>query len=83
MPVKYLMLNIIILSAASKEPRLDTVENVMKLSQMVVQAMWDNKSPLLQLPHITQDTLKHFITKTVNLIELQYYSSIYKMLNQC
>lgn len=46
-------------------PRLDTVEHIMKLSQMVVQALWDNKSPLLQLPHISEPMLRHFVTKRV------------------
>ena len=46
-------------------PRLSTVENIMKVSQMVVQALWDNKSSLLQLPHITEDQLRHFVTRKV------------------
>ncbi|CAF5024149.1 unnamed protein product, partial [Rotaria magnacalcarata] len=33
-------------------PRLDTIENTMKLSPMIVQALGNLKSPLLQLPHI-------------------------------
>ena len=46
-------------------PRLDTLENTMKLSQMIVQALWNNKSPLLQLPHITESHLRFFETKKV------------------
>ena len=49
----------------SKMPRLTTVENIMKVSQMVVQALWDNKSSLLQLPHISEDQLRHFVTRKV------------------
>ena len=30
---------------------------------MIVQAMWEKSSPLLQLPHITDDNLKHFHTR--------------------
>ena len=45
---------------------LDTVENIMKTSQMVVQGLWCHKSPLLQLPHITEDMLRHFVTKRVS-----------------
>lgn len=47
-------------------PRLDTIENTMKLSQMMVQALWNNKSPLLQLPHIAEGHLRFFETKKVN-----------------
>lgn len=32
----------------------------MKLSPMMVQALWNFKSPLLQLPHITEENLKYF-----------------------
>ena len=46
-------------------PRLETVENTMKLGQMVVQGLWENKSPLLQLPHISEPMLRHFVTKRV------------------
>ncbi|KAK2171190.1 hypothetical protein NP493_1094g02025 [Ridgeia piscesae] len=51
----------------SKMPRLSTVENIMKVSQMVVQALWDNKSSLLQLPHISEDQLRHFVTRKRNI----------------
>ncbi|XP_064618130.1 translocation protein SEC63 homolog [Liolophura sinensis] len=44
-------------------PRLETAENCMKLSQMIIQGLEDKSSPLLQLPHITQDMLKHFCTR--------------------
>lgn len=46
-------------------PRLDSVENLMKLSQMVTQGVWDSKSAFLMLPHISQDQLRHFSTKKV------------------
>jgi translocation protein SEC63 len=46
-------------------PRLDTLENTMKLSPMIVQALWNSKSPLLQLPHITESHLRFFETKKV------------------
>jgi len=46
-------------------PRLDTIENTMKLSPMIVQALWNTKSPLLQLPHITESHLRFFETKKV------------------
>ncbi|KAL5010504.1 hypothetical protein ScPMuIL_012809 [Solemya velum] len=48
-------------------PRLETLENCMKLSQMIIQALDQKSSPLLQLPHITQEMLKHFVTKRRNI----------------
>ena len=47
------------------EPSLETFENVMRLSQMLVQAKWGNVPALLQLPHLTQEHLRHFLTKRV------------------
>ncbi|XP_065648722.1 translocation protein SEC63 homolog isoform X2 [Hydra vulgaris] len=46
-----------------KPPRLETLENLMKLSQMIVQGVWDCKSAFLMLPHISQEHLRHFHTK--------------------
>ena len=48
-------------------PRLETIESVMKLSPMIVQAIWDNKSSLLQLPNIEESQLRHFTTKKVKI----------------
>ncbi|KAJ8315346.1 hypothetical protein KUTeg_007496 [Tegillarca granosa] len=48
-------------------PRLETVENCMKVSQMVFQALDQKSSPLLQLPHITPEMLKHFVTRKRNI----------------
>lgn len=48
-------------------PRLETVENCMKFSQMVMQALDAKSNPLLQLPHITPDMLRHFVTKKRNI----------------
>lgn len=55
----------IIVILVQRPPRLDTLENVMKFSQMVVQALKENKSPLLQLPHISPEHLRYFTTKKV------------------
>lgn len=44
-------------------PRLETIENLIKFHAMLVQAVWECKSPFLMLPHITQDHLRHFNTK--------------------
>lgn len=41
-------------------PSLDTIENLAKLLPMIVQALWPKSSPLLQLPHITEQNLHHF-----------------------
>ena len=46
-------------------PSLDTFENVMKVHQMIVQATWERHSPLLQLPHLQPEQLKHFRTRKV------------------
>ncbi|XP_005098508.1 translocation protein SEC63 homolog isoform X2 [Aplysia californica] len=47
----------------SQPPRLDSIENIMKMSQMVIQALDEKASPLQQLPHITPDMLRHFTTR--------------------
>merc|ERR1719219_902989 len=52
-------------------PSLDTIENAMKLSPLIVQALWEKSSPLLQLPHIQEDILKHFSTRKRNIKTLQ------------
>lgn len=53
-------------------PSIDTIEHVMKVSQMVVQALWENKSPLLQLPHFTEDILRHCVTKKVRDAQMKF-----------
>ncbi|XP_077976927.1 translocation protein SEC63 homolog [Glandiceps talaboti] len=54
-----------------REPRLETFENCMKLSQMIVQRSWEHKSPLLQLPHFNDDVLRHCITRKRNIRNLR------------
>lgn len=46
----------------------------MKLSPMIVQALWDKnkKYSLLQLPHITENHLRHFVTKKVLKIKVSW-----------
>ena len=48
-------------------PSLETFENVMKVSQMVVQGMWSrgSNSCLFQMPHITADQVKQIRKKKV------------------
>lgn len=48
-------------------PSLDTVEATMRCSSMIVQALWDKQSPLLQLPHIEEDMLKYFHSRRRNI----------------
>uniref|UniRef100_A0A0N5A8A2 J domain-containing protein n=1 Tax=Syphacia muris TaxID=451379 RepID=A0A0N5A8A2_9BILA len=43
-------------------PSLETIENLTKLSSMIVQALWPKNSTLLQLPHITEHNL-HYLRK--------------------
>merc|ERR1711988_213281 len=57
-------------------PTLDTIENAMKCSPLIVQALWDKQSPLLQLPHIEEDMLKHFHTKRRNIKTLQQVAKL-------
>jgi translocation protein SEC63 len=52
-------------------PSLDTIENAMKISPLIVQALWDKASPLMQLPHIEEDMLKHFHSRKRNIKTLQ------------
>ncbi|CAF3624233.1 unnamed protein product [Adineta steineri] len=57
-------------------PRLDTIENTMKLSPMIVQALWSGKSPLLQLPHITEGHLRFFETKKRTIKSIRQFAGM-------
>ncbi|XP_063078917.1 translocation protein SEC63 homolog [Engraulis encrasicolus] len=52
-------------------PRLVSIENCMKLSQMVVQGLQEAKSPLLQLPHFEEEHLRYCISKKYKVRSLQ------------
>lgn len=52
-------------------PSLMTLENAMKLSPLIIQAMWEYQSPLVQLPHFTEDTLRHFERKKIKINSLE------------
>ncbi|CAL8086529.1 unnamed protein product [Orchesella dallaii] len=54
-------------------PTLDTIESVMKMSPMIVQALWETKSPMMQLPHITEDMQKYFMSKKRNISTVQQF----------
>ena len=59
-------------------PSVDTFENVMKLSAMIVQCLWENQSPLLQLPHLLPEQLKHFHTKKRNINSIEGFAALPK-----
>uniref|UniRef100_A0A3Q3AWI7 Translocation protein SEC63 homolog n=1 Tax=Kryptolebias marmoratus TaxID=37003 RepID=A0A3Q3AWI7_KRYMA len=52
-------------------PRLVTIENCMKLTQMIVQGLQESKSPLLQLPHFEEENLRYCISKKYKVRTLQ------------
>ncbi|XP_015595625.1 translocation protein SEC63 homolog [Cephus cinctus] len=57
-------------------PSIETIENCMKLSPMIVQGLWEFKNPLLQLPHITEDNLKYFLAKKRQIKSLQQFAQL-------
>lgn len=57
-------------------PRLETIENTMKLSPMIVQALWHTKSPLLQLPHVVESQLRFFETKKRTIKSIRQFASM-------
>ncbi|CAF1209495.1 unnamed protein product [Rotaria sordida] len=57
-------------------PRLDTIESTMKLSPMITQALWHTKSPLLQLPHITESQLRFFETKKRTIKSVRQFAAM-------
>lgn len=54
-------------------PRLNTVENCMKLCQLLVQGVWEGKNPLLQLPYIEEDMLRHFCSRKRNIRSVEQF----------
>uniref|UniRef100_A0A667XGY7 Translocation protein SEC63 homolog n=1 Tax=Myripristis murdjan TaxID=586833 RepID=A0A667XGY7_9TELE len=52
-------------------PRLVSIENCMKLTQMIVQGLQESKSPLLQLPHFEEEHLRYCISKKYKVRSLQ------------
>lgn len=57
-------------------PTIHTIENCMKLSPMVIQGFWEFGNPLLQLPHIEDEHLKHFLGKKKNIKTLQQLAQL-------
>jgi len=60
----------------ARMPKLSTIENMMKISQMIVQAQWEHSNPLLQLPHISEDILKHFVTKRRSIRRIEQFVAL-------
>lgn len=60
----------------SQAPRLESMENMMKLSQMIIQGLDEKSSPLLQLPHITPDMLRHFLTRKRDIRHIRDFISM-------
>ena len=57
-------------------PNVQTFENLIKINVMAIQATWDNKSPLMQLPHFTDDMLRYFSTKRSNIKSLLQFAQV-------
>ena len=77
----YLVVNInliVLLLLGVVMPSVDTFENVMKLSAMTVQCLWENQSPLLQLPHLSVEQLKHFNTKKRHINSVEAFAALSK-----
>ncbi|XP_075164182.1 translocation protein Sec63 [Haematobia irritans] len=69
---------LVMLAYARRVPRLpsiETIENCMKMSPMIIQALWEFKSPLLQLPHVTDDHL-YFMNKKRHVKNLQQFAQL-------
>lgn len=62
--------------AVSKLPSIETIENCMKLSPMIIQGLWEFKSPFLQLPFVTDDHLRMFSTKKRHIKNLQQFAQL-------
>lgn len=62
--------------SGQKLPPIETIENCMKLAPMLIQGLWDFKSPLLQLPHLTEDHLKYFVNKKRYIKSLQQFAKL-------
>ncbi|XP_033112627.1 translocation protein SEC63 homolog [Anneissia japonica] len=61
---------------AQHEPKLESVENMMKMCAMIVQACWDKKSPLYQLPHFNEKTVHHCGSRKHNIKTLVNFAKM-------
>lgn len=62
--------------SGQKLPPIETIENCMKLAPLIIQGLWEFKSPLLQLPHITDDHLKYFVNKKRYIKSVQQFAKL-------
>lgn len=60
-----------LIGRAPRTPTLESLENAMKLCAMVIQASWEYRNQLLQLPHITNANLKYFSNKKRTIRTIQ------------
>lgn len=60
-----------LIGRAPRTPTLESLENSMKLCAMVIQATWEYRNQLLQLPHITNANLKYFSNKKRTIRTIQ------------
>jgi len=60
-----------LLGRIPRTPSLETLENAMKFCAMTVQATWEYRNQLLQLPHITNASLKYFSNKKRTIRTIQ------------
>lgn len=65
-----------LLFLVSRLPSIETIENCMKLSPMILQSLWEFKSPFLQLPFVTDDHLRLFMTKKRHIKNLQQFAQL-------
>uniref|UniRef100_A0A915IYQ5 J domain-containing protein n=1 Tax=Romanomermis culicivorax TaxID=13658 RepID=A0A915IYQ5_ROMCU len=47
----------------ARTPALESLDNIMKVNPLLVQALWESKNSLLQLPHITEEVLRRSVLK--------------------
>lgn len=62
--------------SGQKLPPIETIENCMKLAPMIIQGLWEFKSPLLQLPHLNEDHLKYFVNKKRYIKSVQQFAKL-------
>ncbi|XP_052120338.1 translocation protein SEC63 homolog [Frankliniella occidentalis] len=65
---------LVLLAYSRRVPKLlniFTIEAIMKMSPMIVQGLWENKSLFLQLPYIQEEHLKYFSSKKRRLKTIQ------------
>lgn len=55
-------------------PNLVTLENAMKLGPLIVQALWEYQSPLLQLPYFTEDTLRYLERRKLKIKSIEQFA---------